>query len=78
MCGPVSLAVPVLDTAVGVWVPAVRLAGAVQVVTAVYDLARCLGDTVLPTRSTDRPSVSNIKPVREERSYLSPQSVYSA
>jgi len=53
--GPVALAVPVLDTAVGVWVPAVRLAGAVEWVITVNNLAWSLGHTVLPTRSTDRP-----------------------
>ena len=53
--GPVPVAVPVLDTAVGVRIPTTRLAGAVQVVAAVNYWARGRSDAVVTAGITDWP-----------------------
>ena len=56
MGGPVAVAVPVLDTAVGVRVPTTRLGGAVQIMAAVHYGSRGGSDTVVTTRVTDWPA----------------------
>jgi len=53
--GAVSLAVPVLDTTVGVRIPTTGLAGAVQIVAAVHHGSLARSDTVVTTGVTDRP-----------------------
>ena len=56
MGGAVALAVPVLDTAVGVRIPTTGLAGAVQIMAAVNDGTLGWSDTVVTTRVTDWPA----------------------
>ena len=55
MGGALTLTVPVLDTAVGVRIPTARLAGAVQVVAAVYGWWSCWSDAVDTAGITDWP-----------------------
>jgi len=53
--GAVTLAVPVLDTAVGVRIPTTGLAGAVQIMATVHYGSLGWSDTVVTTGITDRP-----------------------
>ena len=81
MGGALTLAVPVLDTAVGVRIPAARLAGAVQVVAAVYGWWSCWSDAVDTAGITDWPEDQHYSIITHQSdsaqlTHLSPQSVY--
>ena len=78
--GAAPLAVPVLDTAVGVRIPTARLAGAVQIMAAVHYGSLGGSDTVVTTGIADWPAdqVCIISHLSSQTvlTYLSPQSVY--
>ena len=78
--GAVTLAVPVLDTAVGVRIPTTGLAGAVQIMATVHYGSLGWSDTVVTTGITDRPADQDCIISRHSSqtviTYLSPQSVY--